>query len=379
MTIARFAILGGVAAAAALIAQTAFAFAAGAGTPGLGVVVHPALGGQILGYDVDQNGSAGILSEFVALQNGNSNVAVETFDQKTGKIKKIVKEERDTLNDFSTFPVVGTSVGLVLYQKDSSGRPIKNVFETLDPLRNNRFTGKWTPKLAQDQAIGRVSEDQGQTDTAVMTFDYNGNAETSLFTSNVAANRFGSQVTLSDPIFDFNTSPVMAYDSATNTAVVASSDGCRTCGTELALADMTLGSVSEFAGLGIGTVNGIAIDSADGIACTTTEIDFGVEFYDLATQTGFEVSMEGANSQLQSGQDVEYDPVNKLFLIGQVDTSTGNSGSSVQVFDTQGNFVEAINGLDSPSSPVLIALNPNTRTAFIIVAHAGNELQSFSY
>jgi hypothetical protein len=52
----------------------------------------------------------------------------------------------------------------------------------------------------------------------------------------------------------------------------------------LALVDLTTGNVSEFDGLpgpppfGAGTVNGIAVDSDDGIACTTTELDFRVEF-----------------------------------------------------------------------------------------------------
>jgi hypothetical protein len=82
---------------------------------------------------------------------------------------------------------------------------------------------------------------------------------------------------------------------------------------------------------------------------------------------------------LQSGQDVEFDPVNKLFLVGQEYTSTGASGSSIQVFDTQGNFVESINGLSLPASSTLIALNPNTRTGYVEVPPSGTELQGFSY
>jgi hypothetical protein len=194
----------------------------------------------------------------------------------------------------------------------------------------------------------------------------------------VAADTFGPKVTLSDPIFDFDDVPVMAFDNATNTAVVAASDGCRSCGTELALADLVQGTSKEFAGVGLGLVNGIAVDSGDGVACTTTEIDANVEFYDLATETGFEVSMPNATSQAQSGQDVEYDAANKLFLIGQPVSSTG-TGSSIQVFDTSGNFVESINNLSLPASPALIAINPNTRTGFVWEAPSGTSLQSFTY
>ena len=50
--------------------------------------------------------------------------------------------------------------------------------------------------------------------------------------------------------------------------------------------------------------------------------------------------LPGAGSQAQSGTDVEYDPVNKLFLVGQPFTSTGASGSSIQVFDASNRQVD---------------------------------------
>lgn len=362
---------------AAVAFFTFFAFGPAPAQAGTGVV-HTALGGAILGYDVDQNGTEGILSEYVALQDGNSDVAVETFDQTTGKTVRIIREVKNTANDFVTYPVVGTSVGLVDYQKKDRKQLFRNIYEVLDPLENNAITGKWTPRLGRDELLGSVSEDQGQSQTAVMTFENNGNATTSVFATDVAANTFSPKVRLKDPVFGFENSPVMAFDSATGMAVIASSNGCRSCGTEIALADLVRGGVTEFAGRGLGFVNGVAVDSADGIACTTTEIDFGVEFYDLATKTGFEVNMHGATGQEQSGADVEFDPVNKLFLIGQPVSSTG-SGSSVQVFDTGGNFVEAIDGLSLPVSPALIALNPNTRTAFVWEAPGGTALESFTY
>jgi hypothetical protein len=274
--------------------------------------------------------------------------------------------------------VVGDGVGLALYQKQMRNGLFRNSYKTLNPLRKNKLDGKWTPPLRNNEEIARFSEDQGQTTTAVMTFDNGGDDETNIFATDVAANTFGSEVTLSDPIFDFNDVPVMAFDSATDVAVVAASNGCRSCGTELALAELGKGTTTEFAGLGLGLVNGIAVDSPDGIACTTTEIDVGVEFYDLATQTGFEVQMPNATSQEQAGADVEYDAVNKLFLVGQPVSSTG-SGSSIQVFDTSGNLVESINGLSLPASPALIALNPHTRTGFVWQSPAGTALQSFSY
>ena len=363
--------LWGIAGVSSLFAFCGAALAAGP-------VVHTALGGQILGYDVDQNGTEGILSEYVALNNGLSNVAVETFDQTSGKIIKIVKEIKNTKDDFDTLRVAGTSVGLTLEQivKGST----KNVFRTLNPLDGNAFTGIWTPPLKKSDDIMGISENQGSTTTAVLGFhNVENNPASFVFSTNVGQNTFGRVFDLKDSIFDFNDTPVMAVDNVTNQAVVAASIGCRACGTSLVEVDLASGKQTEFVGLGLGIVNGIAVDSADGIACTSTEIDFSLEFYNLATHQGTIVVLPGAGSQLQSGQDVEFDPVNKLFLVGQEYTSTGASGSSIQVFDTQGNFVESINGLSLPASSTLIALNPNTRTGYVEVPPSGTELQGFSY
>jgi hypothetical protein len=61
--------------------------------------------------------------------------------------------------------------------------------------------------------------------------------------------------------------------------------------------------------------------------------------------------LKGATNQSQSGGYVAFDPVNKLFFVGQEFSSVAPTGSSIQVYDTQGNFVEAVNGLSLPASP----------------------------
>jgi hypothetical protein len=342
-----------------------------------GILVHSALGGEILGYDIDRNGTTGILAEYVSLGDGKNNVALETFDQQTGKIVKVVKEIDDTVDDFVAQPIVGKAVGLALFQRSQKSGGFKNIFRTLNPLAGNRFTGTWTPPLGQDELLSSISESQGSAGTAIMGFENGGNEQTFLFSSDVAANTFGPRVMLTDPVFDGF--PVMAFDSKTNKAVVAGSVGCRQCIPELALVDLMRGTLDEFQGIGFGTVNGIAVDSADHLAVTATEIDFSLEFYNLKTKTGFPVTLHGADNQAQSGTDVEYDPVNKLFLVGQPFTSTGLSGSSIQVFDTKGNFVESIDNLSLPVSSALIAINPHTRTGFMWTPPTGNPLTGFSY
>ncbi len=352
-------------------------------------IVHSQFGGQIFGFDIDQNGTEGVLSEAQDLGGEKVLAAVETFDQATGKILKVVKKI-ETKDDFLTLGIVGASLGLVEREHVVGIYVKKRIYDELNPLDSNKFTGTWTPPLASDDIILGVSRNQGSATNAMLAFENGGDDSTFVFSSNVAANSFGPLVTLTDPVFFFSDSPVMAYDSKTNQAVIAASTG-EVGGPPpvIALADLTSGKVTEFNGLPgpppyrAGFVNGIAVDSADGIACTTTELDFSVEFYNLKKKTGFAVTLPGATSQLQSGSDVEFDPVNKLFLVAQSVSSTG-SGSSIQVYDTKGNLVESLNGFSfSNSFNVVfthIALNPSNRGGYVDGPDSGvTEIQSFTY
>ena len=352
-------------------------------------IVHSQFGGQIFGFDIDQDGTEGVLSEAQLLENGKVLAAVETFDQSTGEILKVVMKT-ETEDDFLTLGIVGTSIGLVEREHVKGIYVVKRVYEELNPLGSNKFTGTWKPPLKSDDIILGVSRNQGSVTTAVLAFENGGDDSTFVFGSNVAANTFGPLVTLTNQVFGIGDSPVMAYDSQTDQAVVAASTG-EVGGPPpvIALANLTTGAVAEFNGLPgappyrAGFVNGIAVDSSDGIACTTTELDFSVEFYDLKRKTGFAVTLPGASNQLQSGSDVEFDPVNKLFFVAQSVSSTG-SGSSIQVYDTKGNLVESLNGFSfSNAANVVfthIALNPSNRSGYVDGPDSGvTEIQSFTY
>jgi hypothetical protein len=211
------------------------------------------------------------------------------------------------------------------------------------------------------------------------------NFRPTVFSSNVAANTFGPVIEVTDTDFNSGADPGLAYDSVTNQAVL----GHATLGNpfvpgKIATVDLSTGTFTKFTGVGLGDVNGLAVDSASGTACTTTEIDFSVEFYNLATQTGFAEPLPGATQQFFSGADVEFDPVNKLFLVAQPNSSTASSGSSIHVYDVSGNLVESINGLNFSNAfnviPAHIALNPGKRTGFVDGPDiAAGQIQSFTY
>jgi hypothetical protein len=255
----------------------------------------------------------------------------------------------------------------------------------LNPLSLNQVTGSWTPPVGTDYLVGLVSRNQGTSNNAVWAIDVSGNFRPTVFSSNVAANTFGLVIEVTDPDFTSGANPGFAYDSVTNQAVL----GHATLGNpfvpgKIATVDLTTGTFTKFTGVGLGDVNGLAVDFATGTACTTTEIDFSVEFYNLATQTGFAEPLPGATQQFFSGADVEFDPVNKLFLVARPNSSIPSSGSSIHVYDVSGNLIESINGLSFSNAfnviPAHIALNPGRRTGFVDGPDiAAGQIQSFTY
>lgn len=350
--------------------------------PANSIIVNAKFGGEIFGFDIDQNGTEGILSEAQTLSNGNVLAAVETFDQKTGKIIAVLAKT-ETQDDFVTLGVVGTSVGLVEREHVIQILDVQRTFGVVNPLSTNKATGKWTPPLGKTHLLNQVSRNQGTTNNAVFAIDNSGKTFVPwVFSSNVAANTFGPIAKITDSFNFGSVPPPMAYNTVTNEAILGGGDGCFGCLPEIGVADLTKGTFSEFTGIGFGFINGVAVDSADNIACTTTEDDASVEFYDLATQTGFTVILPNSGEQqIFSGADVEYDSVHKVFFVAQP-VSSSSSGSSIYIYDRKGVLQKTLNGFNFSNAstviPVHIALNPSTRTGFVDGPSTG-EMQGFSY
>jgi hypothetical protein len=346
------------------------------------VVVHTALGGFILGYDIDATGDEGILSEARTNADGTYDVAVETFSQKTGKILKIVKKQLNSTNDYSTLGIFGSAVALTVYEKSKDIFVDKRIYELTDPVDAHTFTGQWTPPFnsSADHIISGAAYSQGF-DTAVFMGFINDaqDGHTYLFSSNVGANTFGPLIQVTNDDFDWSQSPVLAVNETKNQAVLGGGLGCFGCLTFLNQVDLVTGEENVTPAPGRGFVNGIAVDSGKQIASSTTEDDFSVEFYDLVKGTSIIEVLPGATSQINSGGAVANDPIHHLFLVGQEFSSTAPSGSSIHVYDVKGNLVESLNGFSLPASPAYMALNPSKRTGFVIVTPNLTSLQSFTY
>jgi hypothetical protein len=335
------------------------------------VYVHTVLGGFILGYDIDQTGRDGLLAEAFTLPDGNADVAIESFDQVTGNAR-ILLRQNDTKNDFVVLGIFGQDTGLSEFEHVSGIYVDKRLYVTMHPRR------RWTPPIntgGGDLIIG-LAPSQGASGTAVLYSEAGNNSY--VFGADVSANTFGSLIELTDPVFAVYRQPVIAIDAPLDEAVVASSNGGPTDLSMLALVDLGTGAVTEFQGIGFGQVAGIAVDSADGIAVTSSYEDFSLEYYNLATQQGFKVPLENCDNFGCSGSAVAYDAVNHLFLVQQPFSSVGGSTGAIQVFDTNGNYVEAITNLHVPTSPAPLVLHPSKRTGFVIVDPL-DELESFTY
>jgi hypothetical protein len=354
-----------------------------------GVLVHSQFGGQIFGFDIDQNGTEGLLAEAKTLSNGLVLAAVETFDQSTGKILNVVEltQPSHSQDDFITMGVVGNSVGLFEHEHVSGFFVTSRTFSVMNPLSSNRLTGVWTPPIGAQHIImpTGVSRSQGVPNVAVFAYDNSDNFIPYVFSSNVANNTFGPVVMITDSTNFGSVPPPIAYDSVTNQAVLGGGTGEFGRRPIIGVVDLTAGLFTEFEGIGFGFVNGIAMDSADGIFCTDTEDDASVEFYNLAEQTGFTVVLPGSGGQQQfSGADVEFDPIHKLFLIAQPTSSSAPSGSTIYVYDTQGNLEETINGFNFSNAfnvvPMHIALHPSLRSGYVDGPDSGvTEIQAFTY
>lgn len=348
-----------------------------------GAIVQPAFGGIILGFDIDSQGTLGLLSEFKSNPDGTILAAVETFDQATGEIVAVTaKTQRH--DDFVTLGVVGDSISLVEREHPLSIFNVQRTFSVLNPLTAGRATGEWAPLLGRKQNIDQIKTDTGTSIVAVLAIDFSGHGDTHVFTSNVGANTFRPSCAITDEDFNFGTPPVMTFDSKTNQAILGHiARSPFIVPREIGFLDLARGEFTKFAGKGLGVINGIAVDSEDGILCTTVSFVPTVQFYDLATRKGFSVRLPEAADSLSNGQEIAFYPVNKLFLVAQEFTSTGGSGSSIHVYDIAGNLVESIDGLNfqnpARGTPARIALNPGLRLGFVEGPQTGNTLQSFTY
>ena len=346
---------------------------------GLGAVLSSEKGGQIYGFDIDQNGDDGVIATV------NS---VETFDQNTGKIAKVFPKRVPYGTSYSVVNVNTGDVGLITrYVQPKGSLFAQRFYNVMNPVTAGKFTGKWTPPV-KDIQVEAAGPNQTTGKTAIFAIELQNNDIPDLFESNVAKNTFGKVIHLNPSSFSLGDGPQVSQDAATNQAVIATSpDGGKVGGAAPInlLVNLKTGKQTQFTGLnngpfGAGFVNGLAVDSATGIAATTTELNAQVEFYDLAKQTGTAVQLPctGNASQGNSGAGIANDSVNGLFLVTDPFYCSGSQGSAIVVYDESGNVVETITGFKFAIAEPPPVINPSKRMGWTF-GPGFNQLQQFFY
>jgi hypothetical protein len=361
---------------------------------GLGPVVASKFGGEIFGWDLDQNGNDGLLTETADETTGEIVNAVETFDQSTGQIVKVVRKNQQANANVEpvTSAIAGSDVGIVDVETLLEDSKRDDHYELLNPVSGNKITGRSQPPGALGVIPSFVTNNQASSSQVMMFYDLkNGAMLGGMYTYDTAQDAWGKrQIFAKNDVFNNGFPIYAAVDAATNEAVTGFLGRARYNPHESPTFEVT-DAVSgrhlrSFYGVGYGFPNGMAIDPTTDTMCTTTTGDRDVEFYDLATGKGKAVQipvLDTHGGTETGGAAVAADPMHHLFLIAQLNsTFSPSSVSTVIVYDEHGTLVEYINGFNFYFYKTVIvphlAVNPSARTGYVN-GPTPSELQEFSY
>jgi hypothetical protein len=360
-------------------------------TVGLGKVLTTRDGGQIYGFDINQNGDDGVLASAGYDSGGNFFVSVETFNQNKGTITKSFATRNSARNSYSVDGIFAGDVGLVTHYIIPKGQIYaKRQYEVMNPVTARKFTGAWTPPL-KDVDIQLVAENQAASTSVVYVIELKKNDDPALIVSDVGANTFSNVIKLDPNTFSLAYGPQLGQYTAANEAIIALSPDGGAVGGEAPvnyLIDLSTGKSMSFQGYNngfyhAGYVNGAATDPNTGVTATDTELNAQVEFYDMAKQQGItavQLPCTGDTDQTYSGSGIANDPVNKLFLVTETyDACSSGATSSIHVFDESGNYIESITGFQFAIGEPAPAINPGKRMGWAFGGPGFSQLQQFFY
>jgi hypothetical protein len=335
------------------------------GAYGLGPVVQPRLAGTILGFDIDQHGDDGVFANY---NSRSLRVSLETFDETTGKITKVVREGAGSSGDYVVYGILAGDVGFFYHNK----------YEVMDPVTGEKITGSWTPPKPFE--VSQIAENQSRSTAVMLGYDTNQPSEPTEVVAADVVSGTAKVIPLDQSLFSTGGVPEIAQDSATNQAVIAAQNGSRYTHPVIGIIDLKSGKTTTFTGVRYGDVDGIDVDTKAGVACTTTGTDAGIEFYDLKTHRGSEVQLPNSGgSELHSGSGVAVDSVHGLCMVAQPVSGEGTQASAIWVVNEKGTFFEEIQGFNFWFG-VGPAINPEKRLGYVVNPRPeyGN-LAGFSY
>ncbi|HEY8697149.1 MAG TPA: hypothetical protein VIM02_05990 [Rhizomicrobium sp.] len=359
---------------------------------GLGKVLTTKDGGQIFGFDIDQDGDDGVLASAQTVDGqGNVLVSVETFNQDTGKITKSFAKYRGMRHEYAVDGIFAGDVALITHYVTPKGTIYpKRRYEVMNPVTAEQFTGEWTPPIKNVDVL-MAAPNQATSQSVLFVIELKNQDKPDLIVSDIAANTVSNTIHLDPNLFGLGNGPQLGQFTAGNAAVLALSPDGGTVGGAApvnVLVDLSTGRTTQFNGYNLGPfhagyVNGLAVDPNTGIAATDTELNAQVEFYDLNSKTGItavQLPCTGDADQLESGSGIAIDPVNKLFLVTETYYCGGGQGSAISVYDETGAYIETITGFNFAIGEPAPVLNPSKRMGWAFSGPSGfSQLQQFFY
>ena len=338
------------------------------GQVGLGKVLTTKDGGQIYGFDINQNGDDGVLASAQNAGGNNYLVSVETFDQNTGKITKSFKKETGPRDSYSVDGIFAGDVALVTHFIVPDGSFFaKRRYAVMNPVTAQKFTGDWTPPVKDiDVLQSGVNQD---TQTAVLfAIELKKQDDPILVVSDVAANTFTMSY-ISIPI----SSAWATGQSFRNThrptrpcwrfrrTAARSSEGARQCDrrSEHRQNETVHRLQQRRVSRRLCERSGRGSEHRHRCDDDRTELAGGILRHGQAQALTFaQLPCTNNTDQTNSGSNIAVDPVNKLFLVTDYFYCDGSQGSAIVVYDEGGNFVETITGFHFAIGEPAPVLNP---------------------
>jgi hypothetical protein len=360
-------------------------------TVGLGTVLSTKDGGEIYGFDVDQNGNDGVLAS-AGYQGNSFVVSVETFDIGSARIAKSFASRNSARNSWSVDGIFLGDAGLVTHYIIPKGQIYaRRQYELMNPVTAKKFTGRWSPPV-KNVDIRLVAENQATSTGVVFVIELKNQDRPDLIVSDVGANTFGKVIHLDPNVFGLGNGPQLGQYAAANQAVIALSPDGGAVGGEAPLNylfDLATGKSKSFAGYNngpyhAGDVNGLATDPNTGVTATDTELNAQVEFYDMVHRTGIaavQLPCTADADQTYSGSGIAVDSIHRLFFVTETYNACNNgSGGALAVYDESGNLVETIPGFNFSIGEPPPALDPSRRMGWAFGGPGGvSQLQQFYY
>jgi hypothetical protein len=349
---------------------------------GPGPILTSKFFGQIFGWGIDENGTDGVLTEVVPGSGNSFTSIVEAFDQPTAQIKKVVRKQYSGPSGNRELVVEGilaNDVGLVDDERLYPNFVRRDVYYVMAPVLGYEITGTWTRPPGHNFLIYDIADQQSDPVAVMAATILDGNIKNpptfEVVVTDVATNKILH--ILHAPSRDGVNYPyLVAEDTTTHHAYVPAAN--YRSETVFIDFDVRTGRVSNkfVAPPFSGPAEGIAIDSATHMMCTTTSTSYRVQMYNLKTEKQtFVGQIPNSGGEGQAGSSIAADPINHVFLVEQPNSLLG--GSEIYVYDEKGKVLEGLTGF---------AFGPSSRIQVVATSRSGyvagplpNQLQAFTY